>query len=169
MVYEWEQLLTASISLSFILSFLLYTKSYGKNIVLAKSVKSGHAIYDFFMGRELNPRISSFDLKEFCELYPGLLGWAILNLSMCHAQFKIIKKISFSIIAVNIFQLIYILDALYYEDSILNTMDITSDAFGFMLAFGDLTWVPFTYSIQSKYLMSKEKVIVLLKNLLTIF
>jgi hypothetical protein len=29
-------------------------------------------IYDFWMGRELNPRIGSFDLKEFGELYPGI-------------------------------------------------------------------------------------------------
>jgi hypothetical protein len=41
---------------------------------------SGVWIYDFFMGRELNPRVGSFDLKEFCELYPGLIGWVMLNL-----------------------------------------------------------------------------------------
>ena len=33
-----------------------------------------HPVYDFFMGRELNPRIGSLDIKEFCELYPGLIG-----------------------------------------------------------------------------------------------
>ena len=40
------------------------------------------AVYDFFMGRELNPRVGagSFDLKEFCELYPGLIAWVMLNL-----------------------------------------------------------------------------------------
>jgi hypothetical protein len=27
-------------------------------------------------------------------------------------------------------------------------MDITTDGFGFMLAFGDLAWVPFTYTLQ---------------------
>lgn len=31
-------------------------------------------------------------------------------------------------------------------------MDITTDGFGFMLAFGDLAWLPFTYSIQARYL-----------------
>ena len=35
-----------------------------------------HPIYEFFMGRELNPRIGSLDLKEFCELYPGMIGKA---------------------------------------------------------------------------------------------
>ena len=34
---------------------------------------NGHA-EDFFMGRELNPRVGAFDLKYFCELRPGLIG-----------------------------------------------------------------------------------------------
>lgn len=35
----------------------------------------------------------------------------------------------------------------------LTTMDITHDGFGFMLAFGDLVWVPFIYSFQAFYLL----------------
>lgn len=31
-------------------------------------------------------------------------------------------------------------------------MDITTDGFGFMLALGDLTWLPFTYGLQARYL-----------------
>ncbi len=31
-------------------------------------------------------------------------------------------------------------------------MDITTDGFGFMLAVGDLLWVPFVYSLQARYL-----------------
>jgi hypothetical protein len=40
-------------------------------------------------GRELNPRIGSLDLKEFCELRPGLIGWVVLNLGThcCLAPF----------------------------------------------------------------------------------
>ena len=51
---------------------------------------------------------------------------------------------------VNIFQAVYVWDALYQEQAILTTMDITTDGFGFMLAFGDLSWVPFTYSLQAR-------------------
>ena len=32
-------------------------------------------------------------------------------------------------------------------------MDITTDGFGFMLAVGDLAWVPFVYSLQARYLV----------------
>ena len=45
------------------------------------------AVYAFFMGRELNPRVGGFDLKEFCELYPGLVGWVMLNLGCAHKQY----------------------------------------------------------------------------------
>jgi Delta14-sterol reductase len=31
-------------------------------------------------------------------------------------------------------------------------MDITTDGFGFMLNIGDLSWVPFTYTLQARYL-----------------
>lgn len=33
-------------------------------------------------------------------------------------------------------------------------MDIIHDGFGFMLAFGDLVWVPFSYSLQAFYLVN---------------
>lgn len=42
----------------------------------------GNLIYDFFKGRELNPRIKDFDLKFFCEMRPGLIGW-VSSLEMC--------------------------------------------------------------------------------------
>ena len=35
-------------------------------------------------------------------------------------------------------------------------MDITTDGFGFMLAGGDLAWVPFTYSLQARYLVFRQ-------------
>jgi delta14-sterol reductase len=35
-------------------------------------------------------------------------------------------------------------------------MDITTDGFGFMLAFGDLAWVPFIYSLQTRYLVDRD-------------
>ena len=64
--------------------------------------------------------------------------------------------VSGSMILVNIFQFIYVWDALYQERAILTTMDITTDGFGFMLVFGDLAWVPFTYSLQARYLVDND-------------
>ena len=53
-------------------------------------------------------------------------------------------------------QLLYVADGLYNEPAIFTTMDITTDGFGFMLAVGDLTWVPFVYSLQARYLVFKQ-------------
>uniref|UniRef100_A0A7S3BLQ3 EXPERA domain-containing protein n=1 Tax=Haptolina ericina TaxID=156174 RepID=A0A7S3BLQ3_9EUKA len=53
-------------------------------------------------------------------------------------------------------QMLYVWDALYNEQAILTTMDITTDGFGFMLAFGDLSWVPFTYSLQARILVYND-------------
>ena len=41
------------------------------------------------------------------------------------------------------------------QEAILTTMDLMHDGFGFMLAFGDLVWVPFTYTLQAYYLVSR--------------
>ncbi len=53
------------------------------------SCSAGNHLYDFFIGRELNPRIGSFDLKEFCELYPGLIGWLVVGLGMLQKQWQV--------------------------------------------------------------------------------
>ena len=50
---------------------------------------AGHGLYDFFIGRELNPRLGSFDLKEFCELYPGLIGWLLIDIAMAYKQWQV--------------------------------------------------------------------------------
>jgi delta14-sterol reductase/lamin-B receptor len=57
---------------------------------------------------------------------------------------------------VTLFQGYYVWDALFQEKAILTTMDITTDGFGYMLAFGDLSWVPFIYSLQARYLVDHD-------------
>lgn len=150
--------ITSAIVISLLLSFYLYIGSFsnknGKKKLLAKGGDTGNMIYDFFIGRELNPRIFSFDLKVFCELRPGLIGWIMIDLAMACHQLETFGSISNAMILVCCFQFWYVADALWFEQAILTTMDVTTDGFGYMLAFGDLAWVPFTYSIQARYLAS---------------
>ena len=61
-------------------------------------------------------------------------------------------------VLVCLFHGIYVLDALWHEEAILTTMDITTDGLGFMLVFGDLVWVPFTYCLQARYLADHPSV-----------
>ncbi|XP_064407807.1 delta(14)-sterol reductase TM7SF2 [Latimeria chalumnae] len=145
----------SAIVVSFVFSVFLYAKSLcAVQSVLAPGGNSGNPIYDFFIGHELNPRIGSFDLKYFCELRPGLIGWVVINLSMLIKEMELRGSPSLAMILVNAFQLLYVVDALWNEEAVLTTMDIVHDGFGFMLAFGDLTWVPFTYTLQASFLVN---------------
>jgi Delta14-sterol reductase len=163
-IYDnYLQLLTASIGISYAIAFFVYIRSFsftpGKDRLreLAAGGDSGNKIYDWFIGRELNPRVTlpilgTIDLKVFCELRPGMLGWVLLDLAFVAHQYKSYGYVTDSILLITIFQSVYVFDALWMEPAILTTMDITTDGFGFMLAFGDLVWVPFIYSLQTRYL-----------------
>ena len=143
----------AAIVFSFALSFYLYAKSFSPGAQLAPGGNTGIHIYDWFIGRELNPRLGIFDWKVFCELRPGLIGWVLINYCMMAKQYESLGYVTTSMILVCLFQSWYIIDSLFFEEAILTTMDIVHDGFGFMLAFGDLAWVPFTYSLQARYLV----------------
>ncbi|EMP24552.1 Lamin-B receptor [Chelonia mydas] len=158
--YLYDHFLQFAVSaaiFSVLLSIYLYARSLkAPKEELSPGGNSGNFVYDLFIGRELNPRIGNFDLKYFCELRPGLIGWVVINLAMLLAEMKVQDRNepSLSMILVNSFQLLYVVDALWNEEAILTTMDITHDGFGFMLAFGDLVWIPFVYSLQAFYLVN---------------
>lgn len=145
---------TASIIISYSMGFYLYARSFQKGNLLADPGNTGYPIYDFWMGRELNPRIGALDLKEFFEIYTALILWSVINLAMAYKQYQLHGSVSSGMILINIFQLIYIFDACYCEKSFLSTMDITTEGFGFMLAFADFTWIPVVYSLQARYMVT---------------
>ncbi|KAK9839777.1 hypothetical protein WJX81_000641 [Elliptochloris bilobata] len=153
-IYDsYVPLMGTAIALSFAVSLGLYAASFRKGALLARGGSTGQPLYDFFMGRELNPRLGPLDLKEFCELTPGLLAWLLIDLGMAHKQLQVHGRVSSAMALVCGFHGLYVADALWHEPAILTTMDITTDGLGFMLAFGDLAWVPFTYSLQARYLV----------------
>lgn len=107
---HYVELIAASIAFSAVLSVYLYVSSFVPNKILAKGGNTGNAIYDFFIGRELNPRLTipgcsiTWDLKCFCELRPGLIGWTVIDIAMAFAQYKKLGYISGSMLLVVLFQ-----------------------------------------------------------------
>merc|ERR1719271_1403266 len=144
----------ATVIFSLVLSVWLYVRSFRPGSLLAHD--SGNIFEDFFMGRELNPRTGVFDWKQFCELRPGLIGWVVLNYGMAAKQHATTGSVSPAMLGVCLAQTLYVWDALKQEQAILTTMDITTDGFGLMLAFGDLAWVPITYGLQARYLADQK-------------
>lgn len=162
---HYVQLLTANILISYILSAFLYMNSFTVDTKypnrdlreLAAGGTTGHMIYDFYIGRELNPRLTlpflgEIDIKTWCEVCPGLTGWILLDLAFVAQQYRNYGYISDSIIFTAAVQAYYVLSSQYNESGILTMIDITTDGMGFMLSFGDLVWVPFLYSTQCRYL-----------------
>jgi len=154
---HYVHLATSALVIAIIMTIYLYVRSFRKDAVLAPHGDSGNAVYDAFIGRELNPRVlGNFDLKYFFELRPGLVGWALINAGCLVKQYQLRGHVTGAMILVNLFQGLYVWDALFQERAILTTMDIINDGFGFMLAFGDVCWVPFTYSLQARYLVEHD-------------
>jgi Delta14-sterol reductase len=146
------QITVATLVFSFGLSIFLYAYSFMGNKLLAAGGNTGTYIYDYFIGRELNPRIlgGKLDLKYFNELRPGLLHWGLYNIAFAYKQSLLPEaggRPDAWMILVLVFEGYYILDAVMNEAAILTTMDIATDGFGWMLAFGDLAWVPALYSL----------------------
>jgi len=115
---------------------------------------TGRAVHDYFMGLSLNPRVRGFDFKFFCESRPGLILWIAINASLAAKQYELHGRVSTPMILVNAFQFLYIADYFFHEEAILTTWDIKHERFGWMLCWGDLVWVPFTYTIQAYYLVT---------------
>ncbi|SCU80588.1 LADA_0B08460g1_1 [Lachancea dasiensis] len=147
---------------AFVMAFFLYAASFiplahknGKETrerILSVSGNTGNPVYDWFIGRELNPRLGPLDLKLFCELRPGLLLWFLINVACLHHHYLATGEVNNAILFVTLAQGFYVFDGVLNEEGCLTMMDITTDGFGYMLAFGDLALVPFTYSLQARYL-----------------
>ncbi|HEX6245161.1 MAG TPA: hypothetical protein VFZ61_29770 [Polyangiales bacterium] len=106
----------------------------------------------YWLGAALNPRTGSFDWKFVCESRPGMILWVLLNLSFAAAQHHAFGAVSNAMWLVCAFQLLYVADYFVHEEAILTTWDIRHEPFGFMLCWGSLVWVPFTFSLQGLYL-----------------
>jgi Delta14-sterol reductase len=144
--------------------------------------RTGNALYDYFMGSSLNPRIHAaapaaravtpegvelsaptadkpaartggFDLKLFFESKIGMSTWLAITVAMAGAQLERDGSISLSMILVVLFQLFYVADFYFFENAMLSTWDINNENFGFMLGFGFVVWMPFAFSLQAQYLV----------------
>ena len=164
--FIWDNfvpLFTSNVIIAYALATYVYIRSFEvkpgnkEHREIATVARTGNIVYDWFMGRELNPTISIptigvVDIKSWCEIRPGILGWIILDLAYIARQYKVHGYISDSIVITTCAQALYAFDSMYVEPAILSTFDIVTEGFGFMLAFGDLAWLPFTYSLQARYL-----------------
>eukprot|EP01097_Dermamoeba_algensis_P003633 TRINITY_DN2502_c0_g1_i1.p1 TRINITY_DN2502_c0_g1~~TRINITY_DN2502_c0_g1_i1.p1 ORF type:complete len:284 (+),score=69.69 TRINITY_DN2502_c0_g1_i1:37-852(+) len=116
---------------------------------------TGIFIYDFFMGAPLNPRIGSLDLKMFAE---ARLSWILLFLltsSAAAKQYQMLGYITPQMWFMVLAHGLYTNAIMKGEECILTTWDIFYEKWGWMLIYWNLAGVPFVYSLQSRYLLTK--------------
>ena len=79
------------------------------------------------------------------------MAWTLINLSAASYQLERYGKITDSMILINILHAIYVVDFFWNENWYLKTIDICHEHFGWYLAWGDLAWLPFTYTLQVNF------------------
>lgn len=138
-----------------IISTLLYIKGLQGRQILGEYVdKHSHGSFalDFWVGKELNPRIGEFDIK-FVAYRVGMLFWIVLNLGFLAKQIEVEGTTTFRMLCYQFTTAFYVLDYFWNEEKMLTTWDIISEEFGYMLVFGDYVFIPFAFSVQCHYLL----------------
>jgi len=119
---------------------------------------TGSVWYDLLMSIEFNPRIGKmFDFKLFFNGRPGIVAWTLITSSFAAAQAEKIGYVTNSMLLVLALHTLHVVDFFWNEDWYLRTIDIAHDHMGFYLAWGDLVWLPFMYTLQGQYLYHNPK------------
>nr|XP_025634990.1 delta(14)-sterol reductase-like isoform X2 [Arachis hypogaea]XP_025663564.1 delta(14)-sterol reductase-like isoform X2 [Arachis hypogaea] len=146
----------SSVFLYVLVTLALYfagCKSRSKGSSLKPHI-TGNLIHDWWFGIQLNPQFMGIDLKFFF-VRAGMMGWLLINLSVLAKSIQD-GTLSKSMILFQLFCALYILDYFVHEEYMTSTWDIIAERLGFMLVFGDLVWIPFTFSIQGWWLLANE-------------
>ncbi|PRQ43781.1 putative delta(14)-sterol reductase [Rosa chinensis] len=150
------ELLSTTFLFSFLVTLVLYAvgcKTSNRSSSL-KPHLSGNLLDDWWFGIQLNPQFMGIDLKFFF-VRAGMMGWLFINLSIFARSIQE-GTLSRSMVLFQLFCALYILDYFIHEEYMTSTWDIIAERLGFMLVFGDLVWIPFTFSIQGWWLLSNK-------------
>ncbi|XP_057549026.1 delta(14)-sterol reductase isoform X2 [Amaranthus tricolor] len=150
------ELLSATFIFSFLVTLYLYivgSTSRDQSSSLKPHI-AGNIIHDWWFGIQLNPQFMGIDLKFFF-VRAGMLGWLIINLSVLGKSIQD-GELHRSMVLYQLFCTFYILDYFFHEEYMTSTWDIIAERLGFMLVFGDLVWIPFTFSIQGWWLLRNK-------------
>jgi delta24(24(1))-sterol reductase len=115
--------------------------------------RTGNLVHDFFMGAVLNPRLGRFDIKFFAELRPGIMLWFFFTVAMLVRQYETRGAVTTSMALLAFYHLCYVNACYKGEECVPMSMDIARENFGWMLAWGNLVWVPFVYCLPAYYVL----------------
>lgn len=150
------ELLSTTFIFSLFVSLVLHAAGF-KSCNQTSSLKphvTGNFIHDWWFGVQLNPHFMGIDLKFFF-VRAGMMGWLLINLSLLVKNY-LTGTANLSVILYHLFCALYIIDYFFYEEFMTSTWDIIAERLGFMLVFGDLVFIPFSFSLQGWWLLKNK-------------
>ena len=132
-------------------------------VVYLESVRSGRcrptATYfphDFVMGRYLNPRIGSVDLKMVAEVRVSWLLLFALDASAALVLREKVGYVTYRMWVVLLIHGLYTNACMKGEESIPYTWDIFHERWGWMLIYWNLAGVAFAYTFNGRFLSERD-------------
>ncbi|MGZ3707810.1 MAG: delta(24(24(1)))-sterol reductase, partial [Bdellovibrionota bacterium] len=149
-------LLTVSVIFGDLVALYVYLEAKLRKI---EHRASGNALYDFFMGINLNPRIGILDIKMFFEIRISWILLFLVTLSAALKQVEILGTLTASSAFMVVAHFLYTNACQKGEECIPPTWDFFYENFGWYLAFWNCSGVAFTYSFQSLYLLKNGPIV----------
>ena len=145
--------MTSCILLAFILSLLTYFLSFRSSpSELSSKGSSGNPVSDLYHGRHLNPTFTGCNLKLETFRF-SMIGLALLNLAMVtQSLLESDGKPNMAVIVTASMQVLYSMDAMFYEKYYFNSNDFLSSGYGWSLVSSYLTF-PFLPTLVTRYMV----------------
>jgi len=158
---KYFYLMTSSLILGVVISLiarLLAQIKPGAKANINPKGNTGNLIVDFFHGREFNPSLLGQDLKLLTFRF-SMIGLATINVAMVVNDIMAKGgKVNPLIVMASAFQVIYSLDAVFFEEYFFFSHDAMNTGFGFSLV-SSYNSFPFLPTLITKYLIERQPVL----------
>ena len=158
---KYFYLMTSSLILALLCTVLARLMAYfkpGKKANVNPKGNTGNPIVDLFNGREFNPTFLGADMKLLTFRF-SMIGLALINVVMVIDD--VIKsggKVNPLIIMASAFQVLYSLDAMFFEEYFFFSHDAMNTGYGFSLV-SSYNSFPFLPTLVTKYLIARNPVL----------
>mmetsp|Transcript_779 Transcript_779/g.719 ORF Transcript_779/g.719 Transcript_779/m.719 type:complete len:245 (+) Transcript_779:65-799(+) len=146
LMYFWSFLVMATVYAFIFSLYLFFTGRASSEYSTHPQPWTPAWLNDFWFGPTLNPRIWGVDLKMYFY-QPSLIGFILGIFAFGEYQYREFGYLTWNMMLYQVFWWAYIFSHYWREDFMLSTWDIIAENFGFMLVWGDMTYLPFLYSI----------------------
>lgn len=106
---------------------------------------SGNAVFDYYWGTELYPRIWGVDVKMLTNCRIGMTGWALGAISSAFAGREMLGHFDPGVVVSAGLLVMYLTKFFIWESGYMRSTDIITDRAGYMICWGCLVWVPSVY------------------------